>query len=144
MKARRLGLVLTTLGIMILFSHCAMAKKPVLKNTTWTAIQEIFVADAGTMTITHSLVFGPANDVRIVEKTVMPSYPAMYVNPDGSIDTIQGWSNEQEKAGKYTFGKDKLTVILDEDGKSVEFLWKNGAFTREELGEELTYSLREE
>ena len=144
MKARRLGLVLTTLGIMILFSHCAMAKKPVLKNTTWTAIQEIFVADAGTMTSTHSLVFGPANDVRIVEKTVMPSYPAMYVNPDGSIDTIQGWSNEQEKAGKYTFGKDKLTVILDEDGKSVEFQWKNGAFTREELGEELTYSLREE
>ena len=52
-------------------SFTAMCKNPVLKNTKWTAVQEMFVADAGTMTTTITLEFGSAKDVVIREKTVI-------------------------------------------------------------------------
>ena len=34
--------------VLCFISFTAMCKNPVLKNTKWTAIQEMFVADAGT------------------------------------------------------------------------------------------------
>ena len=59
-------------------SITAMCKNPVLKNTSWVAVQEMFVADVGTMTITHTLEFVSDKDVVVKEVTVMPSHPAMY------------------------------------------------------------------
>lgn len=38
--------------LLMLTSLPAYCRKPVLKKTRWTALQEMFVADAGTMTIT--------------------------------------------------------------------------------------------
>ena len=116
--------------IVMLFScFSAMGKKPVLKNTTWTAVQKMFVADAGTMTITHTLEFGPGKDVRIREVGVMPSYPAMRMNPDGSVDMMPGWTNEREENGKYKVGKGMLTVKLESGGEKVYLLEPDGTMT---------------
>lgn len=110
-------------------SFTAMCKNPVLKNTKWTAVQEMFVADAGTMTTTITLEFGSAKDVVIREKTVMPSHPAMYMNPDGTIDTIEGWTNERETKCTCSYKKGILT-LTEEDGDSrVYFYQSDGTFT---------------
>ena len=115
----------------IIVSCSAMGKTPVFKNTKWTAIQEEFVADAGTMTITHTLEFTSAKDVVVSEKTRMPSYPAMYVNPDGTIDTMPGWSSEYSKQGTYEIKRDTL-IITTEDGTVTEYAIKSdGTFTYE-------------
>ena len=127
-KLHQLWLLL--LGCFIV-SCSAMGKTPVLKNTKWKAIQEEFVADAGTLTITHTLEFGPGNDVLVTENTHMPSYPAMYMNPDGTIDTMPGWSSENSKNGTYEIRRNTL-VITTEDGTETEYAIKaNGTFTYE-------------
>lgn len=133
--------------IVFCFSSCiAMCKNPVLKNTRWEAVQGIFVADVGTMTITHTLVFVSDKDVVIKEKTVMPSHPAMYVNPDGTIDTIEGWTNERENKGTYSYKRDKLTVTK-EDGSTDEYTYQSdGTFTIDDpfVGETLVFSIKED
>ena len=116
--------------LLILFvgtSFTAMCKNPVLKGTKWAAVQEMFVADAGTMTITHTLEFTSAKDVLIKESTYLPSHPAMYVNPDGTIDRIPASSSEREVAGTYKFRRDVLTITL-EDGTVKEFTYLGGDF----------------
>lgn len=127
-------------------SFTAMCKNPVLKNTSWVAVQEMFVADVGTMTITHTLEFVSDKDVVIREVTVMPSHPAMYVNPDGTIDTIQGWTNEREEKGTYSYKKGILT-LTEEDGDSrVYFYQSDGTFTFEDsiLRETVVYSRKQD
>ena len=133
------------LGLLILgcvFVSCSvMGKNPKLTNTKWTAIEEMFVADAGTMTITRTLEFTSAEDVLITEKTHMPSYPAMYMNPDGTIDTIQGWDSEHSEKGTYEIQRNTL-VITTEDGTKTEYAIKaDGTFTYElPYGEVIEFS----
>ena len=115
--------------VMSLSCFTALGKKPVLKNTTWTAHQEMFVADAGTMTITYTLEFVSAKEVKIKEVSVMPSHPAMYMNPDGTVDRIPGWTNEREEAGTYLFKKGILNVRLEDGRERVYFLQPDGTFT---------------
>ena len=94
-------------------SLSAMGKNPVLKNTKWTAVEEMFVADAGTMTITHTLEFISNKEVRIHEKSVLPPYPAMYMNPDGTIDTMPGHTSERSETGTYRFRRGILTITTE-------------------------------
>ena len=94
-------------------SLSAMGKNPVLKNTKWTAVEEMFVADAGTMTITHTLEFISKKDVRIHELSQMPSYPAMYMNPDGTVDRIPGFTTERSETGTYRYRRGVLTITTE-------------------------------
>ncbi|NLZ20324.1 MAG: hypothetical protein GXY24_08735 [Bacteroidales bacterium] len=130
------------LAVCFLFisSMTAMCKTPVLKNTRWTAVQKLFVADAGTMTITYTLEFISDKDVRIREESHMPSYPASYMNADGTVDTIPGHSSETVEAGTYHFRRGKLTVTM-EDSLPKEFaLQRDGTFTVEWYGDPLVFS----
>lgn len=93
---------------------CSVMKGPgALKNTTWEYIEEMFVADAGTMTITHTLEFTSANEVKVGWMSYMPAHPAMYMNRDGSVDTIPASHSEMVNKGTYTVGKDKVTITLE-------------------------------
>ena len=113
-------------------SFTAMCKNPVLKNTKWWAEQKMFVADVGTMTTTITLEFVSARDVVIREQSVTPSHPAMYMNPDGTVDTIAGWTSEREEKGSYSYKRGKLT-ITDESGFQKEYDYHaDGTFTIED------------
>lgn len=127
-------------------SFTAMCKNPVLKNTSWVAVQEMFVADVGTMTITHTLEFVSDKDVVIREVTVMPSHPAMYVNPDGTIDTIQGWTNEQEEKGTYSYKRGILTILVEDSSPKMYAYQSDGTFTFEDsiLRETVVFSRKQD
>ena len=127
-------------------SFTAMCKNPVLKNTSWVAVQEMFVADVGTMTITHTLEFVSDKDVVIREVTVMPSHPAMYVNPDGTIDTIQGWTNEREEKGTYSYKRGILTILVEDSSPKMYAYQSDGTFTFEDsiLRETVVFSRKQD
>ena len=97
-------------------SCCALRnKKSDYANTEWVCVYEMFVADAGTETVTVTLSFDAANGFTLEEKSVMPSYPATYVNPDGTIDTLPGFTREYTRQGTYT-QKGTDLLLTTEDG----------------------------
>ena len=111
----------------VLFSCSVMQSKKPVKNTgpvqpgtTWEYVEKMFVADAGTMTITHTLEFTTDKDVKVSWKSYMPAHPAMYMNRDGSVDTIPASGNESVDEGTYAVGKDKVTITL-KDGTVQEY-----------------------
>ena len=83
-------------------------------HTEWTGVYKIFVADAGTETVTVTLSFG-ATKYTMVEKSVMPSYPAPVVKPDGTIDTLPGFSRENTRQGTYKVKGDEI-ILHQSDG----------------------------
>jgi hypothetical protein len=111
--------------LFLLASIDLTAKRPVFKNTTWAYVEEMFVADAGTGTDTTTLEFGPGNEIVIRHAWFLPAHPAMYVNPDGTIDTIAAMSNEYTSTGTWKYRRGKLTVTL-EDGSQEEFDYEEG------------------
>ena len=132
MSRNRFGHIVVLIALLISSSLSAMSKNPVLKNTKWTAVQEEFVADAGTMTITYTLEFISDKEVRVHEKSVLPPYPAMYMNPDGTVDTMPGHSSERSETGTYSYRRGKLTITT-EKGVKQEYTYKtDGTFVREE------------
>ena len=109
-----------------LLSCCVMnAKEPVFKNTEWVFIEKMFVADAGTMTITHSLKFTSDKDVEVGWKSYMPAHPQMYMNPDGTVDTVPASESEAVEKGTYVYKKGKMTVTF-EDGSVREYEFIEG------------------
>ena len=97
-------------------SCCALRnKKPAFANTEWVCVYEMFVADAGTETTTATLTFDAAKGFTLEEKSVMPSYPATYVNPDGTIDTLPGFSREYTRQGTYEVKGDEI-ILNQSDG----------------------------
>jgi len=115
-------------GAIALFftTNCSMeAKKPVLKNTKWVCVKEMFVADVGTSTETYTLEFTSAKECTYTMSWYTPAHPAMYVNPDGTIDTYPARSSEQVSKGTWTYKRGKLTVTL-EDGSAKVFTYKDG------------------
>ena len=126
--------------LFMLTSLPAYCRKPVLKKTRWTALQEMFVADAGTMTITYTLDFISKKEVRIKEESFLPAHPAMYMNPDGTVDRIPARSSESEEAGIYRVRRGILTITT-EDGLRQEYtIREDGTITREEpYGETLIF-----
>ena len=105
---------------MFILSCCAMdAKKPVFKNSVWENKQEIFVADAGTMTLTTTLTFGAKNDVQVRWTSYLPAHPAMYRNRDGSVDRIPASSSESIHEGSWQFKKGVLSIKQDDGAEQV-------------------------
>ena len=134
-------ILVALVSLFMIFSSCSfMFAKPALKGTTWKAVQEMFVADAGTMTINHTLVFISAREVVVKYSSYLPSYPAMYMNPDGTIDTMPGMSNETEETCGYTFKHGILAVTRKSGGQEILHYELNGTFTRKESwGEVVVY-----
>ena len=126
--------------LLMLTSLPAYCRKPVLKKTRWTALQEMFVADAGTMTITYTLDFISKKEVLIKEESYLPAHPAMYMNPDGTVDRIPARSSESEEAGTYRVKRGILTITT-EDGRRQDYtIREDGTITRQEpYGETLIF-----
>ena len=114
-----------TLSLLLLSSIDLSAKRPVFKNTKWVCVEEMFVADAGTETDTTTLEFGPGKEIVIRRAWFLPAHPAMYVNPDGTIDTVPARSNEYTSKGTWKYRRGKLTVTLEDGGKE-EFSYLEG------------------
>jgi hypothetical protein len=69
----------------------------------------------GTEKTTVTLDFDAANGFTLEGKSVTPSHPAMYVNPDGTIDTIPGSSREYTLRGTFEV-KGNVLILTAEDG----------------------------
>ena len=132
MKARwRHALVLFVLGLAVAACGPTRGRTPALPGSRWQAVEEMFVADAGTMTITHTLEFVSREEVRTREEGYLPAHPAMYMNADGTVDTVPARSFETSGVGTYRLSRDVLTITL-EDGLRQEYrLQPDGTFTRE-------------
>ena len=111
--------IFSALALTLLSCTVMNAKKPVFKNTVWENKQEIFVADAGTQTITNTLEFGSGKDVKVKFSSYLPAHPAMYVNRDGSIDRIPASHYEDVKEGTWQYKGGKLTITLEDGSQSV-------------------------
>lgn len=103
------------------------AKGPVLNGTKWKFVDEIFVADVGTMTMTCTLEFTSKKDVTVTWHTHTPSHPGMYMNPDGSVDRIPASDSESSGKGTYVFKRNKLKITFD-DGSVNEYEYLEGLF----------------
>ena len=128
-KLEKLSVVFLQMAMLVtvlfLSSIDLSAKRPVFKNTKWAYVEEMFVADAGTETDTTTLEFGPGNEIVIRRAWFLPAHPAMYVNADGTIDTVAAMSNEHTSKGTWKYRRGKLTVTL-EDGSQEEFRYMEG------------------
>lgn len=124
-----------------------LAGRPVLTHTVWQNERKEFVADAGNMTVTTTLEFLSATKVVMRYKSVMPSHPAMYVNPDGSIDTIEGWTSDWESNGTYKCRRGKIIITFD-DESTMELLYQKvlynaGVLVGEKYGEKMVFEKQE-
>ena len=90
-------------------------RKTSLKNTKWTAQYNEFVADAGNETVTLILEFTSAKEFRLETVSIMPPYPAMYMNQDGTVDTMPGWQHNMVQEGHYKLSDGMLTLTTDDD-----------------------------
>ena len=79
----------------------------------------MFVADAGYETTTATLEFLPGKAFVLKMVSVLPPHPAMYMNADGTVDTLPGHQSEFEQKGTYSLSGDKLKLLF-EDGGSCE------------------------
>lgn len=117
------------LTVFLFISVTAMCKKPVFKKTVWEAVEKIFVADAGTMTITYTLEFTSAKNVQIKEESNLPPYHAMYMNPDGTVPMMPGQHSERTETGTYRVKGNMLTITTDDGHESLYFITREGKLT---------------
>ena len=110
----------------------ARARKNCYRNTTWKCVYEEFLADAGTMTITVTLEFVSAKEYVMKNVAYMPPYPAMYMNPDGSVDMNPGFSSEHSSTGTYKVGRNEIT-LTEEDGGTKTLILLSGKLVSDDL-----------
>lgn len=115
-----------------------LAARPVFNHSVWTNEREEFVADAGTMTVTTTLIFTSRSDVIVRTKFVMPAYPSMYVNDNGEVDMNPGWESGSDTRGKYKYRLQKLTISL-EDGDLMELSYLKGVLVGEKYGARMVF-----
>lgn len=101
------------------------AKNPVFKNTRWVCVQEHFVADAGTLTETYTLEFTSGKECLWKDSWILPAHPAMYMNRNGTVDTIPVSGSEKVSRATWRFSRNKLTLQF-EDGSTKVFLYEDG------------------
>ena len=124
------------------FASCSVmsARKPLLKHKTWVAQYDEFVADVGTSTVTVTLHFPSRTAFVMTTEFVTPPHPAMYMNPDGSVDTLPGFSNLFEEKGSYTYSKGLLTLNR-EKGTPLKLEWRDGSFVgKDYFGRDLVFT----
>ena len=114
----------------LLIPSCAkmQAKKPVFKNTRWICVQKIFVADAGMMTQTYEMEFVSDKECVWTDKWVLPAHPAMYMNPDGTVDRIPESGSESVSHAAWRYRRGELTLQF-EDGFSRVLRYKEDHLT---------------
>ena len=117
-------------GIVMLFISCVGldAKKTALINTKWVCVKEMFVADAGTSTDTYTIEFTSAKECNYKMGWYLPAHPAMYMNSDGTVDTIPARCSESVSKCTWAFRRGKLTLRF-EDGSVKEFTYKDDKLT---------------
>lgn len=108
-------LILITIAVLCASCSVLCNKKLHLKKTAWSCVEEEFVADAGTMTITTTLKFVSAKEFVLETLMEMPAYPSMYMNPDGSHDYNPATSSTWTKQGTYSVKGNVITLTSDED-----------------------------
>ena len=113
-----------------------------LKNTRWTCDYQEFVADVGNESVTVTLRFVSDREYVLETVGVTPSHPAMYMNPDGTVDTLPGHTWQYTSQGTYTVKKNEI-VLTDKEGgvhtlqyvadilKSDDLSYRPLVFTRE-------------
>lgn len=118
MKLRHLLLIFAAL---VYTAACSpMSKKNIFKDTRWKSEYELFVADAGTETITLTLKFVSAKEFILETKGFMPSHPATYMNADGTVPVEPERSYEYTEQGTYSVARNQ--VVLTEDNGTVHTL----------------------
>ena len=120
----------------------AEGKKLKLKGTKWQCVEKLFVADAGTETITYTLEFVTDKNVVKTRRAHMPPYPAMYMNEDGVVPTEPGWDSSSSDKGTYRIKRDLLTITY-EDGSTELYDYRDGKLVswRKNLsGEKMVFS----
>lgn len=120
-----LATILCSIAMFFTLGCSVQAKNPVLKNTKWVCVKEMFVADAGIGTDTHTIEFTSAKECTYTMSWYLPAHPAMYVNPNGKIDMIPASSSETVSKGKWQYRRGVLTITL-EDGRERIFDYKEG------------------
>lgn len=115
-----------------------LAARPVFNHSIWTNEREEFVADAGTMTVTTTLIFISRSEVIVRSQSVMPPYPSMYVNENGEVDTNPGWESGWDSRGKYKYRHGILTISL-EDGDLMELYYRKGVLVGKKYGAEMVF-----
>lgn len=93
------------------------AKKPSLKGTCWTGEHKMFVADAGTMTETYTLEFISGKECILTNSWVLPAHPAMYMNADGTVDTIPESRSESSSRATWRYRRGEI-ILTFEDGST--------------------------
>ena len=84
-----------------------------LKKSVWTSEYYEYVADVGNETVTATLEFVSSKEFIFTEKAVMPPYPAMYMNSDGTVDTMPGYTREYSFKGTYSVKKGTVTLTTE-------------------------------
>ena len=121
MKAKGKFTVLALLSLMMLalpMTGACISKKPKVSGTKWSCKHEYFVADAGTLTEVKTIHFVDNKNVKIISKSSMPSHPATYVLPDGTVPMVEGHSSEKVENGTYKVKGSK--IIIEIEGKTTE------------------------
>ena len=112
----------------------SLSKKHSVKGTKWTCRSELFVADAGTMTIIQTIHFVDKKNVKIFTKTSMPAHPASYMLSDGTVPVIEGRESEFEDVGTYTVKCNKIKIQLQKSKR--EFTFKDGCLIENDSQED--------
>ena len=99
-------------AVLALFPSCSIMKKCSLKDTAWIGEYQMFVADVGTQTSTVDLRFVSSKEFEMTTRSEMPPHPAMYMNPDGTVDTLPGFTSEWEERGTYTIKNNTVTLTV--------------------------------
>lgn len=100
---------------------CTKRNKNDIKGSTWSCEYKEFVADVGNESVTATLEFTSAKDFVFTEKAEMPPYPAMYMNADGTVPTMPGYSREYSFKGTYEVGKESV-ILTSEKGGTITLL----------------------
>ena len=141
----KLFLLVLSLAVLTLSCASMQAKKPVFKNTRWVCVQQTFVADAGTATDTYTIDFISDKECLWKSKWVLPSHPAMYMNADGTVDTIPGSSSETVSRATWSYSRKSQKLTLQfEDGSTTVLQYRDGHLTtpaRIPYGDEMIFSL---
>lgn len=119
---------------LILFTSCSVMcnKKNKLTGTRWTCEFNVFVADAGNEANTVTLSFVSAKKYTITTRRVLPPYPAMRMNADGTVDMKPGYDFEYTEEGTYSV-KNGVITLTPENGAPTTFHIVLGKLKTEDL-----------
>lgn len=118
---RKIVIIFAALALFCNSCSVMCSKKNFLENSVWTAQDRLFVADAGYETTTATLEFLPGGKFSLKMVSDLPPHPAMYMNQDGTVDTLPGHHSESEQKGTYSISGNACT-LHGEDGSTRELI----------------------